>query len=153
MTEQWLIEDKLCSFDEKVRVELGPQVIELDCTDANLCDTVTHPHYRIGGRDAMGRIIRPDDHVIADKKENGVFRNAVAKDISLGRKPVAAGEMMACVDWKAKSVPHVWKIYVSTPTGLFDEEGDEIHRFEKLEEVEGKDKALAKAKKVYEGMK
>ncbi len=48
--EKWL-NDCLCSLgNDTVRVELGPQIIELDCTEANLDDEVTAPHYRIGNR-------------------------------------------------------------------------------------------------------
>jgi len=59
MSANW-INDNLASFaDDTVRVELGPQIIELDCTDANLQDDVTHPQYKIGGIDALGKVIRP----------------------------------------------------------------------------------------------
>lgn len=52
-----LIKNKLYSFDEKVRAELGPQIIELDCTDKNLSNDVTHPNYQKGKIDAFGKII------------------------------------------------------------------------------------------------
>ncbi|WP_299077900.1 hypothetical protein [uncultured Paraglaciecola sp.] len=56
MKENWLNEN-LCSFDEKVRVELGPQLIELPCTEQTLSDEVTAPHYKEGSPDALGRTI------------------------------------------------------------------------------------------------
>ena len=56
MKENWLNEN-LCSFDEKVRVELGPQIIELDCNKENLDDKVTSAHYQVGKKDALGIII------------------------------------------------------------------------------------------------
>ncbi len=95
---KWLNPDVLCSFgDDQVRIELGPQIIELDCTDENLRDEVTAPHYKIGGIDAYGRVIRPDEaEVLVQKNPVGV---------------VNKGEKMHCVDWRSKHVPHVWKVY------------------------------------------
>ncbi len=95
---KWLNPGVLCSFgDDQVRIELGPQIIELDCTDANLSDEVTSPHYKIGGIDAYGRVIRPQEaEVLVQKNPVGV---------------VNKGEKMHCVDWRSKHVPHVWKVY------------------------------------------
>jgi len=83
---QELIKDKLYSFDEKVRVEIGPQIVELDCTETNLDNKVTHPNYQIGKIDAMGKLITAE-------------------------KVIEAGTKMNCVDWRAKLVPHMWKVY------------------------------------------
>ncbi len=100
---KWLNPDMLCSFgDDQVRIELGPQIIELDCTDKNLRDEVTSPHYRIGGIDAYGRVIRPDEAEVLAQK------NPVGK--------VGKGEKMYCVDWRSKHVPHIWKVYQWQPT-------------------------------------
>ena len=52
-----LMKDTLYSFDEKVRVEIGPQIIELDCTDENLSNKVTHANYQEGKIDAFGKTI------------------------------------------------------------------------------------------------
>jgi hypothetical protein len=57
MSGQWLVPEQLYSIDEKVRVEIGPQIIELDCTDANLSNDVTHPMYQRGKRDSYGEVI------------------------------------------------------------------------------------------------
>lgn len=93
--ESW-ISDRLCSFGEKVRIEKSPQLVELLCTDANLSDRKTSPHYHIGARDALGRIIRPED-------------SSRPVDLSLGK--VSKGEKMTCLDWRAKFKPYVWRVY------------------------------------------
>ena len=126
MAEVWLNEN-LCSFDEKVRVEKGPQIIELECNDANLDDTVTAPHYRIGARDAYGRVIRPGEAIDPADSKLGV---------------VEKGEKMAVVDWRAKHVPHVWKIY------RLDGE-----RFQQIDAKTDRDEALAAARKIAKEMK
>lgn len=135
MTENWL-NDNLCSFDEKVRIERGPQIIELDCTDENLADEVTHPQYKIGGRDALGRAIRADECDTPTDTRMGV---------------VGKGEKMACVDWRAKHVPHLWKIYQMQETDELDDDGKPISRFIKVAEKEGKDDAIAFAKQLIDG--
>lgn len=86
MKENWLNE-KLCSFDEKVRIELGPQIIEMNCTEANLSDDVTAPHYKVGGIDALGKVIS------------------------------LVNTRMSVVDWKCKHVPKLWKVYQSQEIG------------------------------------
>lgn len=96
MQETW-INENLCSFDEIVRVELGPQVIELECNDENLSDRVTFTHYRVGGRDANGKIIMPE-------RCTGVDPNDPYGTVS-------EGEIMACVDWREKHLPKTWKVY------------------------------------------
>ena len=131
MAEKWLAEDKLCTFDEKVRVELGPQIIELDCTAENLRDEVTHPQYRIGKIDAYGRTIMFDALTKAEQ--------AAAPKRSAGT--VEQGETMFCVDWRAKHVPHVWKVYQMQET-------DDIERFIQVDEYEDRDAALARAKEL-----
>jgi hypothetical protein len=153
MTEQWLIPDKLCSFDEKVRIEIGPQVIELDCTDENLCDEVTHRQYQVGRRDALGRLIRPDELIANPDIDTKVLEKAVAKDIRRGKPPVAQGEKMACVDWRAKRVPHVWKIYQLQDTGEVNEKTDEpLMRFIQVDQVAGRDMAISTARTLVGGM-
>jgi hypothetical protein len=76
------INENFCSFDELVRIELGPQVIILDCTEENLSNRITSAHYFTGQKDALGYIIDPS------KKGK-----------------------MHCVDWRQRFVPNVWKIY------------------------------------------
>lgn len=93
--ENWLVENRLCSLDEKVRIEIGPQIIDLECTDENLKDGVTAAHYHVGSRDAIGRVIMPERVKGVDPRLGGVKE----------------GETMKVVDWKAKFVPHIWKIY------------------------------------------
>ncbi len=95
MKANWMSET-LCSFGEKTRIELGPQLVELKCTDANLKDTVTAPHYQIGKIDALGRVIMPERMTEPNWRPNGA---------------IAEGEMMTCVDWREKHKPKVWKIY------------------------------------------
>lgn len=56
MKENWLNEN-LCSFDEKTRIELGPQLVKLMANADNLRNTVTSPHYTFGRFDALGKII------------------------------------------------------------------------------------------------
>lgn len=56
MQENWMNEN-LCSFDEKTRIELAPQLIELMCNSDNLKDSVTSPHYSLGRIDALGKVI------------------------------------------------------------------------------------------------
>lgn len=141
MQKNWLVPDKLCSFDEKVRVEIGPQIIELDCNDGNLSDTVTHPNYRKGNRDALGRILQFDK--LTDEQKQGA-------DLTFG--VVNDGEKMACVDWRAKHAPHVWKVYQMQETGEKDKDGKPISRFIKIADIEGREQALAHAKTVAEGM-
>lgn len=59
MKKKWLVKDKLCSFGkDTVRIELGPQIIELDCTKKNLSNSVTAPHYQLGRIDAFGNKIK-----------------------------------------------------------------------------------------------
>ncbi len=139
MKANWLNKN-LCSFDEKTRIELGPQLIELECCEANLKDTVTSPHYRIGQRDALGKIIMPE------RTGNSEHH---AKD---HYGCVAEGEMMTCVDWREKRVPKVWKIYKFE--AMLDDDGEPmlddnkkaIGKFIKVGEDENKDDALDFAK-------
>ncbi len=125
---KWLNPDVLCSFgDDQVRIELAPQIIELDCTDENLSDKVTSPHYKIGGIDAYGRVIRPGEAEVL------VQRNPVGV--------VNKGEKMHCVDWRSKHVPHVWKVY------QYDGE-----RFIQVGERADKAEAIAWAEELLGGM-
>lgn len=143
MTKNWLNEN-LCSFDEKVRIELGPQIIELECNDANLADTVTHSQYRNGGIDARGRVIRPDK----------ATPNEVIRRVDFAKKfgVVNDGETMACVDWRSKIAPHVWKIYQWQDTGDVDKDGKPVSRFIQVGENEDKEAALAEAEALAGGM-
>lgn len=49
--------ENLCSFGEKTRIELSPQVIELMANSLNLRNSVTAPWYQIGRLDALGKTI------------------------------------------------------------------------------------------------
>lgn len=102
--ESW-ISDRLCSFGEKVRIEKSPQLVELLCTDANLSDRITSPHYRIGGRDALGRVICPE----RVKLYRDFADDPGPPDLTLGK--VSMGEKMVCLDWRAKFKPYVWRVY------------------------------------------
>ena len=119
MRETWLQKDKLCSIDDdKIRLEFGPQLIELPCTDENLRNEVTSAHYRIGARDALGRMIRPEE-------------SGTEVDLALGK--VSKGEKMVCVDWRARFKPFVWKIYL-LENGKFQKHG-EVPRFDEARDI------------------
>lgn len=153
-TETWMNDD-LCSLaGDTVRIERGPQVIELDCTEANLSDEVTDRRYKLGKRDALGRLIDPDEAARreTDPKAAAVLRGNAAFDRLIGHKPLALGERMHCVDRAARHRPYVWKIYRMQEAGI-DRAGNPISRFVKIEEVEGKDAALAAARKLAKGGK
>lgn len=136
---KWLNPDVLCSFgDDQVRIELGPQIIELDCTDENLSDEVTSPHYKIGGIDAYGRVIRPKEAEVL------VQRNPVGV--------VNKGEKMHVVDWRCKHVPKVWKIYRFQETSDLDTDDKPIFRFIKMAERDDKAEAIALAEEILGGM-
>lgn len=156
--ENWLSET-LCSFEEKTRIELGPQLIELECNDDNLDDEVTSPHYRIGGRDAAtGKIIRKKAAIKLLEsrigKGSAETRDKTAKALyglvtdEFGS--VEEGETMTCVDWRCKHKPKVWKVYQWQDTGKVIEDdkapgltqGDPIWHFAKIKEFELRDDAL-----------
>ena len=153
---KWLNPNVLCSFGEdQVRIELGPQIIELDCTDENLSDEVTAPHYKIGGIDAHGRVIRPDEaEVLVQKNPVGA---------------IGKGQKMHCVDWRAKHVPHVWKVYQWQETDqteivsvevegggngklVFEDKVVPVSRFIKVGEFAERTEAIAFAEELLEGM-
>lgn len=122
MKEKWL-SDRLCSFDEKTRIELGPQLIELECNTENLRNEVTSAHYQIGKRDALGRIIMPE-------------RSSHSKrDDPYGY--VSEGEVMTCVDWECKHKPEIWKVYKNEESS-----GDITGGFIKVNEFLDKQEAL-----------
>ncbi len=162
MKANWLNE-KLCSFDEKTRIEFGPQLIELECSHDNLRDVVTSPHYRIGMRDALGRIImgKPPEASTAAVKTVYKADGSTVKVLVNQPDPygyVAEGEMMTCVDWRAKHKPKVWKIYQIQDTGEVyvkdarsDEAGDHkagdpVMRFIQIGQDESKKDALVFAR-------
>ena len=99
MAETWLYHDlpngALLSLDEVVRVEIGPQVIELQCSPEHLSVIYTHAVYRVGKRDASGRMIVGDDAQLVAKHPDGV----------------KYGDRMRVVDWDAKFAPRLWKVY------------------------------------------
>lgn len=151
MAENWLKEGVLCSFGELVRIEKGPQVVELECNDANLSNKVSHANYQIGKRDALGKIIRPDD---VDAASKPALDRVVARDARLGIYGVVNhGETMAVVDRKAIHAPYLWKIYQWQDSGELDDvTGEKIYKFIKVDEVAGKDEALAQAQALFEEM-
>mgnify|MGYP003635276733 CR=1 FL=1 len=117
---KWL-NPKVCDFDGKVWVELGPQIIDMECNEANLKNEVTHANYRLGAIDAYGRLIC----------ENR------SKLHTPDAKVVCYGEEMAVVDWEARHVPRVWKVY---------ERQDGV--FIKVFEDKDKNVSINKAKKI-----
>lgn len=137
---QELVKDKLYSFDEKVRVEIGPQIVEMDCTNDNLDNSITHANYRIGKIDAFGQLITAEKVATADTKMN-------------------------CVDWRAKHAPHMWKVYQMQK--MSSEEKLEIikaaikanikpnpmvERFIKVNEFKNKKEALTFAEELFNKM-
>lgn len=111
MTKTEIIPGKLYAFGDKFRAELGPQLIELECSDENLSDDVTAAHYQKGARDALGRRIRPDELIADPSIDTTVLEGMVALDKHNGVKQLKAGENMVCVDWRCKHKPMVWKVY------------------------------------------
>ena len=142
MAETWLSKDKagngvlLSLAADSVRVEIGPQYVELPCTAANLADTVTHSSYRPGRRDALGRIILPENHGLDDV--------TVAK---LKRDPmgfVSEGETMTVVDHKQVHKPRAWKVY-------HKQDVDGTERFVKVAEYEDFEQATTRARAIAGG--
>ncbi len=157
MSKEVWMNDRLCCFaDDTVRIEIGPQVISMKCTEENLMNGVTPPHYRLGGRDATGAMIDPEEHakrlraVGHEDAASEVDRNA-ALDRSLGRMPLKLGSEMRVVDWRAKHVPHMWKVYVWQESGV-DSKGNPIMKFIKVDEIAGKDEALTRAHELAGGL-
>ena len=152
MKGKWLSE-KLYSIDEKVRVEKGPQLIELICNDENLKDAVTFAHYQIGKIDALGGVIMPERvtdgpalHRLGDVICEGETMSYVdwranhesEKMSCVNWRAIHEGDKMTCVDWRDIHVPHIWKIY-ELQDGLFI----------KVDETEDKDDALKRAQKLF----
>lgn len=156
MTEVWMNDKMCCLADDTVRIEKSPQVIPLQCTEANLRNGVTPPHYKLGGRDATGAMIDPDEHarrlraVGQEDAAAQVDRNA-ALDRSLGRMPLKLGDEMQVVDWRSVHVPHVWKVYKWQESGV-DKTGAPMMKFIKVQEIAGKDEALARAHELAGGL-
>lgn len=159
MEQNWIIPDKLCSlFGDTVRVEIGPQIIDMDCTDENLSNEVTHVNYRIGSRDADGRLIRP-----IEAASDQIHKNQICYQISVEEKrgliPINKGEVMRCVDYREKHVPHQWKVYQLQEFGepvmkdrvpVYDDDGNIVMRkkFIKVDEKPSLEAAL----KVAQGL-
>lgn len=123
----WLEEGKSASFGgDKVRAELSPQMLAMECNDANLSDMVTMPHYRIGTRDAKGRLIRPDD-VPAPFKER--YARQVEEDIGRGLPPLKVGDTMHVLDWRAKHKPKAWRLYVKALRPIVRRDKDGLKQF------------------------
>lgn len=119
---EWLNEN-LCEIDENVRVELGPQIIELDCTEANLQDTITHPQYKNGARDAHGKIIGS-----AEKMHCVDWRSKIVPKL-----------------WKIYQIQEVTEINSNG-----DEET--VEKYIKVDELEDKDEAISAATALAGGL-
>ncbi|GGH36437.1 hypothetical protein SAMN05444007_108264 [Cribrihabitans marinus] len=167
--EKWLT-DNLCALGDRVRIERGPQVVELDCTDENLDDRVTPRRYAKGRRDALGRLIQPDEAVAelqgklqrlgAGEPAEGVVKAigeitaAKALDDALERPHVAASGKMAVIDDKARHKPWLWKVYQLQAGQEFNHRTGEVQtreRFVKVKELQGLEKALEHARKLAKG--
>ena len=110
MTAKWM-NPNFGTFDEKVRIELTPQFVELKCTHENLQNTVTAPHYQIGRIDALGRVIMPEHAHDPEAAMKGRTKGSIAE-----------GGTMTCVDWREKHKPKTWKIYKQVP--ILDDAGE-----------------------------
>lgn len=138
MAEEWL-NANLCALSDTVRVELGPQYVELLCSDENLSNEVTAPHYRIGARDALGRFIRPAELPEGPLK-NSIFQS-IAKEKALGVYGVVnVWDKMTVVDWREKFVPKLWKVYQDQGEG-----------FVNVSEHLDREKALSEARNLLRG--
>jgi hypothetical protein len=51
------INEKLTEIDGRVRIESGPIAKTADATEALLADDATAGHYKVGQRDAVGKVI------------------------------------------------------------------------------------------------
>lgn len=181
MAEEWLknkqgVEMNIFQVDGLVRMERGPQVMQMTCTDDNLDDSMTHPHYKVGGRDAMGRLIQPDRHLASLKEKVAALKNvkasparieaaeAALEDFDVAMRVdaeekvdgVAEGATMEIVDYRAKHRPFLWKIYTYQLTQTrFDrklKQDVEDWRWIKVDEIEGKDDAMAAVRKLAKEM-
>lgn len=165
--ETWL-SDTLCSLgDDVVRVERGPQMLRLQCNAANLDDSVTAPHYRIGGRDASGKFIKPGDmpeDTQAQREAKAMVHAAMAREAKAGVYGVVNdGDDMHVLDWKEKHTKHTWKVYelqemddlVFEKPGvpLLDDAGKPVKqkRFIKVNELATPEEAMAFARTLVEG--
>lgn len=122
---KWLVKDKLCSFaKDTVRIELGPQIIELNCNKKNLSNAVTAPHYQVGKIDAYG------NRIILGKKMCCVDWRAI-------HVPHL---------WKVYQMKETGELDKATGKIAVDKDGKPIQRFIKVNEYKYKDKAIAYAK-------
>lgn len=135
MKGEWLNET-LYDIGGKVRVELAPQLHYLECNDENLDDSVTPSSYKVGKRDAKGRVIMPER---VDKP-----------DLRLGG--VKQGEKMAIIDRRAKFKPHVWRVYRLTEVEVLDNKGQtvKVEKFLPVGEDVDKETAISQAESLAE---
>ena len=159
MNEDWLSQT-LCEIEGVVRIERGPQVMEMTCDDDSLRDEVTAPRYKPGKRDADGRLIMPDEAAAeararGDKAAAAKIMAAKRVDESIGRAPIQRGEPMRIIDDRAKHVPFMWKVYALTHEQEVDKDGRivPVERFRKIAEIEGKADALDQARGYVEATK
>jgi hypothetical protein len=123
MQPNWLIKDKLCCFaDDTVRIEIGPQYVELEVSTENLSDEVTHPSYQLDKPDAFGKKI-------------GLSKMMTVVD----RK----GKLVPHL-WKVYEMQEVFSLDV-IGNKIVDDDGETvmINRFIKIDEKEDFDDALA----------
>lgn len=164
MEDNWIAES-LLEIDGTVRVERGPQVVTLACTDENLSDSVTDARYKPGGRDAQGRIILADEELANRKaaieaapegelrreaiKAYNVLHREIRRGHDTGYPPIARDAEMQVVDRRARHRPYVWKVYQFQETGELDAvTGAPRCRWIKVDEIEGRDAAIAAARKL-----
>ncbi len=127
----WLNEN-LATFDEQVRIEKGPQIIELNCNKETLSNDVTSAHYKVGARDAEGKIILGCS---IDDPEIDPALHARALNDPYGY--ISPGETMKVIDWKEKFIPSVWKVYLNKgglfqQVNSFSKKDDAIHAVQQM---------------------
>lgn len=176
VTETWL-SDTLCALGDEVRIERGPQVVEMDCVLSNLDDAVTPVRYKPGRRDAAGRLIQPqralDDlraqlarlpaagQADTPSAEHAALTRRIAEiealvnlDQTLGRPCIADGDPMRIVDDKARHKAYVWKVYEMQSRAEIDHKtgaAKTVARFMPVAEVPSLEKALDRARKLAKG--
>lgn len=115
------INPNLCSmYDDQVRVELGPQIIELPATEQTIKGGQIMPYYKEGALDALGKVIKIC--------------------------PEGGSETIHVVDHRQKFVKKLWKVYDRQKTNELSANHDYIFRYIKVAEYESKDQAIKHAK-------
>ena len=168
MSETW-VNENLCCLDSGgvgyiVRVERAPKRIELEISDANLSDEVTAVHYKLGRRDALGRLLDPAEAIrrLRAQVEAGLLSAEVAEAVITqidasralarihGLAELKLGDKMMVADWRRKHSPYVWYIYRKERKQELQANGTTSERelFNRVGEVSEKEAALEAARQM-----